>query len=1063
MREEIEGSRAEAKQGDDDQFPVSPGTQQAMLQVKSPLGSNELNSLTPKDLNAELEQAAAHQPGKRPSATAARKEWEESERQRKAGVQQEAHKQAKIQRELNKEVRDLKQPHTIYNFDSSDEDRTSRPSRITFKFSKSDASGSEEEDTMVLFSHTNWKEMATRVWAVVERLYHGQNKLDTVAWHSSVPALMKVAVPGLGYYEFDIQEEFIAYVHALEQELAEQEDPARSTHRLSWAIGLVARLEQAGDARPDSETFQDETRFRVAASLRADIYSPPTSEEQRMCPKPDAWTQLVAIKRSVRSAFAIDKHEKNREVLLAAVHAAQTLAWDAQDAWNWWYVLAEMPAFMDNGPIRDMVRDTNFRDTELAALLRTEIGDKICVLVTESTPPDPNEEMGPEQLKAAIAQGDLFGLTNASKYFQQLHATTPADMMMYSCTAKMSIEECVHQYRAFHLETANQDFGQDLLSMKVNKPARMFSMSHYIYILVRVEPLEVLLAYDSLSGRPVVDLSTPSYLASKRDETVVVTEMYGIKPSALIPGLDLPAALKKCAESSLAWKECSLPIAIPPMTRKAKVPSCTFDVCTMEAFVLARVCLVHPTRFPDSLTLSRWRKDQSLDSDDPEVPAGWLEHVRDELIIAMTVCRAKSLAGLQWPGSEDDQSIGLNMDDVACFVRDLTGGRYTELTGADTPSQFLEASRKKMNPEKAKAVRDAERAEAVNTVDEKKRQAGASHDKLVRRAVSKENAVASRREALIQFLKVTVPLVVSGRRDLTEEQWRDELARQYPGQNVQEIMDRLTLAGVEEGAKIMWFDDLSFEHPGLKTRVTLIGTRLAPAHMRNKDAYDALPILERPTGIVPIFQRLGRAVHVAVSESFPLGTQKGEEDQHLEEREAIVLMPFMQLVTFNQRMAGLTWDQVQESFPEVHESRTFALQLLQMRSDGSLEPPLSMQTPFRGGCVQVVCVQYHPANGLEPPTIEYFTERLDEIQNGWFVDPFHRGQISVGRSATSLPPSYQPQVLTWCSPWDVEYKLRAALKALVDASKEDKHVGEFIKGGFVRSNNFKTSAPGKLP
>jgi hypothetical protein len=41
--------------------------------------------------------------------------------------------------------------------------------------------------------------------------------------------------------------------------------------------------------------------------------------------------------------------------------------------------------------------------------------------------------------------------------------------------------------------------------------------------------------------------------------------------------------------------------------------------------------------------------------------------------------------------------------------------------------------------------------------------------------------------------------------------------------------------------------------------------------------------------------------------------------------------------------------------------------------------------------------------------------------------------------------------------------LRAALKALVDASKEDKHVGEFIKGGFVRSNNFKTSAPGKLP
>ena len=75
----------------------------------------------------------------------------------------------------------------------------------------------------------------------------------------------------------------------------------------------------------------------------------------------------------------------------------------------------------------------------------------------------------------------------------------------------------------------------------------------------------------------------------------------------------------------------------------------------------------------------------------------------------------------------------------------------------------------------------------------------------------------------------------------------------------------------------------------------------------------------------------------------------------------------------------------------MHESRTFALQLLQMRSDGSLEPPLSMQTPFRGGCVQVVCVQYHPANGHEPPTIEYFTERLDEIQNGWFVDPFHRG------------------------------------------------------------------------
>ena len=44
---------------------------------------------------------------------------------------------------------------------------------------------------------------------------------------------------------------------------------------------------------------------------------------------------------------------------------------------------------------------------------------------------------------------------------------------------------------------------------------------------------------------------------------------------------------------------------------------------------------------------------------------------------------------------------------------------------------------------------------------------------------------------------------------------------------------------------------------------------------------------------------------------------------------------------------------------------------------------------------------------------------------------------------------------------DQEYKLRACLRAVLDASAQSKPVGDFIRGGFVRNDNHKTTAQGE--
>ena len=44
---------------------------------------------------------------------------------------------------------------------------------------------------------------------------------------------------------------------------------------------------------------------------------------------------------------------------------------------------------------------------------------------------------------------------------------------------------------------------------------------------------------------------------------------------------------------------------------------------------------------------------------------------------------------------------------------------------------------------------------------------------------------------------------------------------------------------------------------------------------------------------------------------------------------------------------------------------------------------------------------------------------------------------------------------------DQEYKLRACLRAVLDAIAQSKPVGDFIRGGFVRNDNHKTTAQGE--
>jgi hypothetical protein len=534
--------------------------------------------------------------------------------------------------------------------------------------------------------------------------------------------------------------------------------------------------------------------------------------------------------------------------------------------------------------------------------------------------------------------------------------------------------------------------------------------------------------------------------AQSQKPNTSVSQVRMVRTSARKMDVPLIDLLSTLLHDSLTWTSFLAPLPIPPMPNAQEFPTCAFDTCILELQALDAVCIQSPAVWPQTISKERWLQNQSFASDG--AAAGYFDFLRTELMTAMCVARAACVGGLCWPGSTVDTSGGLPLCDVSEFVLGVGMPAGHHFSAAYFDDELPTALARSMTAISAKPA-----FKVTKTEEEFKADAATALQSVIAKKTLKQESetgvrsgrlagVLERKASFIARTDVAIALACSGQQDMSQEQWQHQLSVRHPDADVKEMMAKQTEYGVTESNKILLVSDMSYVHPGMKTLCCFGGTKLQSNNLKHKALFEKDPVQERPYHIVPLLKNLGRAIHAVVYEYFGPGT-RGQEGFLDTTSDVVVVLPFLQLVPITKPMENLTWEEVLQQFPEVEESRIFILHMFQMRSDGGMEF-VDMDVDCKTGVFQVLCAEYVTLEDGQGVEVEYFTERLDEIMNTCYIDPCNLGPIRVG------------------SPLDKELKLRGTLKAIIDAAKDAKFVGDFIQGGRVLLDNLKTSANGML-
>jgi len=258
---------------------------------------------------------------------------------------------------------------------------------------------------------------------------------------------------------------------------------------------------------------------------------------------------------------------------------------------------------------------------------------------------------------AAIQIGDLWSLTAISQKLMPVMADhSPSDTPLYALkNDKVDIAAALVLYHELMEETAMpSDCSKgDLLACKVRKaPSIAGGMAHFFWCLVDIDRRAVIYHFDSLVGTGDPSVQTLAE-HSKRMGVVQcsVAEMRIIRATALRRDMQLATELQALSDERLDWRQMPIPVCIPPMRHKQTWPTCTLDVCVVEAAVLSSICVIDPVRLPYSMARATYLHPRQPDGQ-PE-NCSYLQFLRSELMWAVAYTRAACVGGKSWPGSPD--------------------------------------------------------------------------------------------------------------------------------------------------------------------------------------------------------------------------------------------------------------------------------------------------------------------------------------------------------------------------------------------------------------------------
>ena len=1003
------------------------------------------------------------------SATAVRKGFEDLLRTKKVQERYEEGQQRLLQRELDKDVKSLQLDHG--------------PAGVVTTVSPVDF-------TAVFFAR-DWMLVFSQQLIEVQKAVSLLPADSQIEWNEDVPEIVRQSVPGLGALEPKLQLRFLESCDQALQEAARihrqsgVDESARqfrarevfrqvadvkhtvsgcakdtTVHALVATVLMlssdvttvwcgrqlfgVTKLDESVRREYDVRMLAVSAR-RVRRPLRMRFAS--TSRYKQMSMYEDAVARLGRLP-DAKSGLPVWQH--NARLLQGAVDCARAWLWEhAPDVVKWDDVVESMDVWIPEG---------------LGKLQRTLLTQMVGTAICESPGPATNDVLftgddevfpveDPLSQQAAMERGcirdmDLFTLTEASKVFTlPVRGMCTADTMLYGCKGSVGVGECVQQYIRFMKETLSWDEGatDDLLSMKLHRPGAGGAMGHYTYCMVDVRSMQLVVRHDGLKRDGFIDLERMSIsdFEAMHDADTSVSQVRMIRRSARRMDVSLADLLSQLlvGGDSLEWTVFKTPMPLPPIPQVQSLPTCAFDSCIVELAVLAAVCIRSPVLWPESMTKQHWLQNQSFLSDGNPPEAGYLDFLRFEIMTAMCVARVACVGGMQWQGSIVDSGSGLPLCDVSEFVlgMGMPKGYHFRAYYFDEDPPTAVAARMIAEPvfkaTKTEAQYQAEQALALQEVISKKTAQNVVNSGGGR--TGRLDAVLERKQDFSVRATAALALAYSGQQDLSKEQWRQQLLLHTPDGDADELEE----FGIAQAAKIMWVTDMSQAHPGMKTLCCFGGTRLTASKMQHKKDFEALPVKERPYDVVPLLKNLGRAMNAIAYEYFGPGT-RDKEAELPEQSQVVVLLPFLRLVAITKAMQNLIWDECRE-FPEVKDSNIYILHMFQLRSDAGRQPVDTVNVDCRSGALQVLCAEYVMGDDSKWQVM-YFTERIDEIQDGYYIDPFNAGPV---QSLSAL---------------DHKFKLRGSLRAVVDGAKEAKFAGDILRGGKVSRDNQKTSATGLL-
>jgi hypothetical protein len=487
----------------------------------------------------------------------------------------------------------------------------------------------------------------------------------------------------------------------------------------------------------------------------------------------------------------------------------------------------------------------------------------------------------------------------------------------------------------------------------------------------------------------------------------------------------------------------------------------------------------------------------------------WIHLVRDEVMNLMCLARATNGGGMHWIGCEED-ALGLALDQVGSFSRNM--GAFVDLAHfeSDLPSVFvrryisamlgralplgfppkgqvvpkLEGARAELMAKPVAAVApeghacnlevdlakassgsvaalrkesmDASREKAKDTYKKARTVAAELPLTLAARRSSMEEA---RREAFREALPEALVRTISGQQELDNTEWAKQLQfteKRHDGSPLSEsamgkLQSEKTALARSSAATMMWVEDMSFRHKGMKTHLVHLAGALTPEHEKQRHVYEAMPLLLRPYEVLHFVPGCGRvlsAVAYDLLRETPTSADSDEDSDARVESEPEVLVPFLPIVELEKHWQNKSWNEITQQYPE-EETRatTYILAMYQAPPDdaklivgvGNQKQP-EMTRNCKGGSVQVLLVEYDD----EQNCLDTWTERLDEVWGKYWIDPWNEGSCRAG------------------SPIDKKYKFRKILRAHVTACRSGLHVGDTLKGWHVRPDNQMTNAGGLL-